>query len=252
MVFDLIRYDRFDAASGVSDLMLVLDPALSILSIRCYYRLDLLLILHRKLWVIVNALCWLWTWSDLLLLWKTRSFTVIRLKALLLEFFLCHRLLSSLLQFVSMLLVNTLLSSMLSASLLLSMLRCQSIPLWSSIRQLVLMRVLASRCSSFCFYRPIHCYLFFFHQCNLPSSSSSLLLLRIRIRIALDPLAALVDIVALLALWLVAFDIQEGFSFCVACGTKRTQHLFCDHFFYPNYCFECCYSMPLLLSTRLS
>jgi len=89
-------------------------------------------------------------------------------------------------------------------------------------------------CSSSCFYRLIHYYLFFFHQYNLPSSSSSLLLLRIRIRITLDPLALVasilvaVDIVTLLALWLVAFDIQEGFSFPVGLGTNCTLYRFCD------------------------
>jgi len=25
--------------------------------------------------------------------------------------------------------------------------------------------------------------------------------------------------------------MQEGFSICVGCSTKRTQYLFCDHFF---------------------
>jgi len=51
-----------------------------------------------------------------------------RLMASTLRFFFLHRLLSFLFQFVSTLLVNALLSLMLSASLLLSMLRCQSIP----------------------------------------------------------------------------------------------------------------------------
>jgi len=41
----------------------MLLPVLSILSIRCYYRLDLLLILHRKLWVIVDVLYCTLTWT---------------------------------------------------------------------------------------------------------------------------------------------------------------------------------------------
>jgi len=49
-----------------------------------------------------------------------------RLMASILGFFFLHRLLSFLFQFVSILLVNTLLSSLLPASLFLSMLRCQS------------------------------------------------------------------------------------------------------------------------------
>ena len=86
------------------------------------------------------------------------------------------------------------------------------------------------------FYRLIHYYLFFFHfQYN---SSFYRLLPR-----CFDPYCS----------WcfyscrcccccscIMRILHTRGFSIRVACSTKRTQYLFCDHFFYPN---------PLFVST---
>jgi len=89
----------------------------------------------------------------------------------------------------------------------------------------------------------MHYYLFFFQPMQ---PCSSFLVSSIRIRIAFDALALLLlspsILILLSSVFLCYVDMQEGFSFCVACGTKRMQHLFCDHFFYPNHCFEYCYS----------
>jgi len=53
------------------------------------------------------------------------------------------------------------------------------------------------------------------------------------------------------SLFLYYVDIQEGFSIRVGCSTNCTQYLFRDHFFLAKYCFEYCFSSPLLLSISM-
>ena len=53
----------------------------------------------------------------------------------------------------------------------------------------------------------------------------------------------------LVSLWL--DDMQEGFSIHVACGTKRTQHLFRDHFFLTNPLLDATSNVAPRLSTSL-
>jgi len=81
----------------------------------------------------------------------------------------------------------------------------------------------------------IYYYLFFFQPIQPSSSSSSyllLFLLRIRICIALVAFDTLLWWSSSCIISLVAVDIQEGFSFSVGPGTKRTLYRFCDlHFF---------------------
>jgi len=139
------------------------------------------------------------------------------------------------------------------ASMLASILPRRSMLLHLNLVEL--MRLLASRCSSLLLSLAKTLLSFL-----LPTNTTSLLYRRLVLGIVLASILVACSscrsryrytLVMVFLYWLVAVDIQEGFSFSVGPGTKRTLYRFCDHHFFRVKPLLLCYSVRPLCLYRL-